>query len=143
MTLDGTLIVDTSGWASLVDVRQQYHDQAVEYYRGHHPRFSRFLTTNYVILELVSLLTSPMGMSRPRVIELINGMLESQRIEVVHIDPAIHEKAWSLLLNRPDKSWSLVDCASFVVMHSRELANALTSDLHFEQAGFIRLLKKS
>ncbi len=47
-----------------------------------------------------------------------------------------------MLAERPDKEWSLVDCASFVLMRQREINEALTSDHHFEQAGFSRLLKQ-
>ena len=32
-------------------------------------------------------------------------------------------------------------CSSFVIMGTLGLVNALTTDTHFEQAGFIRLLK--
>jgi hypothetical protein len=39
-----------------------------------------------------------------------------------------------------DKSWGLVDCASFVVMQQRGITEAFTSDRHFEQAGFACLL---
>jgi predicted nucleic acid-binding protein len=39
-----------------------------------------------------------------------------------------------------DKSWGLVDCASFLVMRDRGISVAFTSDQHFEQAGFTRLL---
>src|SRR5208282_5143253 len=42
---------------------------------------------------------------------------------------------------RPDKEWSLTDCISFVVMNERGMTDALTSDHHFEQAGFQILLK--
>jgi predicted nucleic acid-binding protein len=37
---------------------------------------------------------------------------------------------------RPDKEWGLTDCISFVVMEERGLTLALTTDRHFEQAGF-------
>ncbi len=40
-----------------------------------------------------------------------------------------------------DKDWSLTDCISFVVMHERGITEALTADHHFEQAGFVALLK--
>jgi len=53
----------------------------------------------------------------------------------------LDEEAWSLLKTRLDKNWSLVDCASFVVMQHRKIAEGFTSDHHFEQAGFSRLLK--
>ena len=35
----------------------------------------------------------------------------------------------------------LTDCISFVVMQERGIAEALTGDHHFEQAGFAALLK--
>src|SRR5947199_324028 len=46
-----------------------------------------------------------------------------------------------LYSQRPDKEWSLTDCVSFVAMQRREITDALTKDHHFEQAGFVALLK--
>jgi predicted nucleic acid-binding protein len=40
-----------------------------------------------------------------------------------------------------DKKWSLTDCTSFVVMREMGITEALTGDTHFEQAGFVALLK--
>ena len=48
---------------------------------------------------------------------------------------------WQLLKNRQDKEWSLVDCVSFVLMQQRGMTETLTTDRHFDQAGFVRLLK--
>jgi len=42
--------------------------------------------------------------------------------------------------NRLDKDWGMIDCISFVIMQERNLTEALTSDHHFEQAGFKVLL---
>jgi hypothetical protein len=42
--------------------------------------------------------------------------------------------------SRPDKTWGLVDCASFVVMQDEGITEAFTNDRHFEQAGFTTLL---
>jgi uncharacterized protein len=36
----------------------------------------------------------------------------------------------------------LVDAASFVIMRARGITDALTTDAHFVQAGFIRLPTK-
>jgi predicted nucleic acid-binding protein len=41
----------------------------------------------------------------------------------------------------PDKEWSLTDCASFALMRQRGVSEALAHDHHFEQAGFIALLR--
>ncbi len=99
------------------------------------------LTTSYIIAELVALLTSPLRTPRPQAIAFINSLKTSPYIEIVHVDAGLDEQAWQLLSNRPDKVWSLVDCSSFVLMQQRSITNALTTDHHFEQAGFRRLLK--
>jgi len=41
----------------------------------------------------------------------------------------------------PDKTWGLVDCVSFVVMRDAGILDSLTTDKHFEQAGFRALLR--
>lgn len=40
------------------------------------------------------------------------------------------------LRNRLDREWSITDCASFLVMEQYGIREALTSNRHFEQAGF-------
>ena len=47
-----------------------------------------------------------------------------------------------LMGERQDKDWSLTDCISFIVMKERGIHDALTTDKHFEQAGFTTLLKQ-
>jgi predicted nucleic acid-binding protein len=47
--------------------------------------------------------------------------------------------AWDWFQQYSDKSFSLADCASFVVMRQRGLERALTFDRHFIQAGFQKL----
>ena len=132
---------DTSGWGNLFDTAQPYHHQTVNLYRIAHQQGQPIVTTNYVLTELVALLTSPLKMSRPQIIQIVNSIKSSPNIEVIHIDAALDQKAWQLLVSRQDKTWSLVDCASFVLMQERGISDALTADHHFEQAGFTRLLK--
>ncbi len=63
------------------------------------------------------------------------------RLELVWIDEATHQKAMTLIENRLDKSYSLCDAVSFVLMRERHINESLSTDRHFEQEGFIRLLK--
>ncbi len=74
-------------------------------------------------------------------IKTIETIKTSSWVEIVHIDSTLDQEAWQLLKNRPDKEWSLVDCSSFVLMQQWSIVEALTTDHHFEQAGFVRLLK--
>lgn len=73
-------------------------------------------------------------------INLLHRIEQSRRIEVVHVTPELYAKGWELYSNRLDKDWGVIDCISFVIMQERNLTEALTSDHHFEQAGFKILL---
>jgi predicted nucleic acid-binding protein len=50
------------------------------------------------------------------------------------------ERALKLYTERSDKTWGLVDCASFIVMSDEGSTEAFTADRHFEQAGYTCLL---
>jgi predicted nucleic acid-binding protein len=50
-------------------------------------------------------------------------------------EPLLRQAA-ALYKKYSDKAWSLTDCISFVIMRERGITEALTSDHHFEQAGF-------
>ncbi len=135
------LFIDTSGWANLIDISQPFHSLSATTYQNARSQKYKIITTSYIVTELVALLASPLRIPRPKAIAFIQSLKTSPYVEVIHISKEIDTKAWELLINRPDKEWSLVDCSSFVVMQERKISESLTSDHHFEQAGFIRLLK--
>lgn len=62
------------------------------------------------------------------------------QFRIVAVSPELLTHALALYSDRPDKAWGLVDCASFVVMADAGIAEASTTDRHFEQAGFKCLL---
>jgi len=135
------LFIDTSGWGNLFDSSQPYHFQATEIYLSAKAEDQKVITTNYVIVELVSLLISPLRVPRQKIIQFISGLKLSPYLKIIHIDASLDDQAWQFFQKHQDKDWSLVDCSSFVIMNQINIAEALTSDHHFEQAGFIRLLK--
>jgi predicted nucleic acid-binding protein len=135
------LFVDTSGWANLIDISQPFHLLSAKAYQNARSQKHKIITTSYIITELVALLYSPLRIPRPIVIAFIQSLKTSPYVEVIHISKEIDTKAWELLINRQDKEWSLVDCSSFIVMQDRKITESLTNDHHFEQVGFIRLLK--
>jgi uncharacterized protein len=135
------LLIDTSGWGNLIDPTQPFHQQTATLYRAARQQKHRILTTNYIITEVVALLTSPLRIPRPQIIAFVQSLKDSPYIEILHIDPETDAQSWQLLASRQDKAWSLVDCSSFVIMEQNKITEALTNDHHFEQAGFIRLLK--
>lgn len=134
------IFADTSGLLLYFDAGQTGHQTALEIARRHMIGRGKFVTTNYVLTELVALFMSRTRLTRPQICAAIESLQRSAFFEIVHITPELHQQAWQLLQSRPDKNWSWVDAASFVVMQNRGLSQAFTTDHHFEQAGFDRML---
>lgn len=96
------------------------------------------LTTDAVLLEVGNALSR---LDRQGAIGAIESTFLAPEIEVVHLTPALFQRAFDLYKARPDKTWGLVDCLSFVVMRDADVRVALTADRHFVQAGFQILLR--
>jgi predicted nucleic acid-binding protein len=133
--------VDTSGWAEWADHTLRYHAQAVAAFEEVWNQGGRLVTTSLVLAELTALFTRPLRMPKTKQIELLDEIRTDASVAIVLVDSLRESAAWDLWRTRPDKNWSLVDCASFVIMQEHGLTEALTTDHHFEQAGFLRLLK--
>ncbi len=97
------------------------------------------LTTAWVLTEVADALASPV--QRPVFLRLLEALHADPEVTILPPDKGTFEAGIDLYSRRPDKSWSLTDCNSFVVMQERDLTEALTGDHHFEQAGFVALLK--
>lgn len=130
------MLLDTSGLLCYLHRDEPQHQAAVQLLDG---ASSPLLTHSYILAELVAL-ALVRGFPRPVVLAFMVDLLNSPDIEVVWGGEALHRSAMELLQNRQDKSYSLCDAVSFVLMRQRRLSNALTTDRHFEQEGFIRLL---
>lgn len=77
------LFVDTSGWACYYDLRQPSHEDALLFYRLAVMEERSIVTTNYVLSELISLLTSPLRIPRPEAIKFLAGIRASPHVEIV------------------------------------------------------------
>jgi len=73
---------------------------------------------------------------------LIDNLRRAAAMAIVPASHDLFERGLALFLERRDKEWSLTDCTSFVVMQDHGSARALTSDHHFEQAGFVAPLRQ-
>jgi predicted nucleic acid-binding protein len=129
------MLLDTSGLLAFLNAADPAHDDAIVFFDTALFR----VTHSYVIAEL-----DPLARSRRVPRSLVLGFVErlhaEESVEITFVDRELHLEALELLLDRRDKDWSLCDAVSFVLMRRIGLAEALTTDHHFEQAGFIRLL---
>jgi len=135
------IFADTSGIMPYLVPALPEHKAVFEITQRHMKEGGTFVTTNYVLTELVALLSTRTRFSRPQILSGIESVLQSPCFDIVHITPELHQQAFGLPRARPDKNWSWVDAASFIVMRQKQLMQALTTDHHFEQAGFERLIK--
>jgi len=67
---------------------------------------------------------------------------ENPFVEIVSLSSELLEEAFKLYKKRTDKGWGLTDCTSFIVMKRYGIIDALTTDEHFQQAGFRALLRE-
>ena len=135
------VFADTAGWASAFVRAEKHHAQASAFLRQWQADGTTVVTTNYVLTEVAALLTSPLRVPRPQQIAILDTLRQLRWVKIVHVDEARDAAAFALFRQRPDKLWSIVDCASFIVMQERGISQAFTTDHHFEQSGFTCLLK--
>lgn len=130
------MLLDTSGLLCLHFSTEPLHTQACIAYQ----KVTMRLTHNYVIAEYVAL-GNARRFPRASVLGFVVDLLGNPDIDTVWVDESIHRSAVELLTLRQDKTYSLCDAVSFILMRQRGVSKALTTDRHFEQEGFARLLK--
>lgn len=139
LTPNKEYFLDTSYVVALLSPKDQYHSAALEIAASFLAAPVPLVTTQAVIFEVCSSLAKPPF--RKAALEFLDGLELDGAIEVVSIDQSLFTAATALYKQRMDKSWSLTDCLSFIVMSQRGMTESLTADEHFEQAGFRALLK--
>ena len=132
-----TEFVDTFALIAWLNHKDADHEAVSAYlakYTG------RLVTTEWVLVEFADALSAPQA--RSTAIAFLGQVRRDAQFDVVDYDRDVAKRGFELYAARPDKSWSLTDCISFVVMAERKLTKALTSDHHFEQAGFRAVFKR-
>jgi uncharacterized protein len=87
-----------------------------------------------VLLEVVDALSGPAV--RAQAAAFLRRLRRDEGTRIEPLSSEVFNAAVRLFEQRPDKSWSLTDCTSFVIMQGESLSDALTGDQHFEQASF-------
>jgi predicted nucleic acid-binding protein len=131
------VFADTYYFIALLNATDSAHSRATDYSRTSR---AQLLSTPWVFTELAD------GLSRSPDRHLFRMVWDDfelgPRTRLVWPDESLFRRAMDLYTARPDKQWSLTDCISFVVMQNQGVTEALTGDHHFEQAGFVALLKE-
>jgi uncharacterized protein len=127
------VFVDTSAFVALRNRAEQEHASARATLGRLVAERASLFTSNYVFAETYTALLVRIG--RAEAIEWGRRFRASEAIELVRIEEAVDEEAWSILVSHADKPWSYVDACSFALMEREGTAEAFAFDRHFVQRG--------
>ncbi len=130
------LLLDTVFIQGLVNERDQHHQRAIALLPR--VRAAEVWVTEAVLTEVADALSSS---HRLGAVRFIRRCYDTANIHVVPVDTALLDRALALYEARADKTWGLTDCISFIVMEDLGLADAVTADRHFIQAGYRALMR--
>lgn len=128
--------VDTFALLAMLSPSDARHRQAMAWFNA-----SRrpLVITEWILTELADGLCA--ARTRGTAVNVERRFRADTRVTIVESSADLFRRGLEFYADRSDQDWSLTDCISFVVMNDRGLTEAITADHHFEQAGFIALLK--
>ena len=133
------VFADTGYWIALLDRKDSYHQKALEL--KEYLKRAHIVTSQMVITELLADASSAGAYMRQLTVQAVRRFSNSPGITIIPQTNKLFTQAFNLYATVPDKQWSLTDCASFEIMRSKGIIQALAHDKHFKQAGFVPLLR--
>jgi hypothetical protein len=134
------VFMDTAGFLALWDAGDEHHGRALRLQSEVARNGRRFLTSDYVIDETVTLLLR--RHSHAAAADFLQTLASSESLQLQWVTPDRFHAAAAFFARHDDKEWSFTDCVSFTLMHELNLRDCFTTDQHFRQAGFNPLLEK-
>lgn len=131
--------LDTSGLYALLDRRDAHHEPARASIVPHLEAGGRLVSSDYVVAETLNLANARGG--KHVALRILEVLERSKGIRVEWITRERFEAAKTFFRRHTDHAYSFTDCTSFVLMRELKLTDAVTTDRHFEQAGFRALLR--
>lgn len=127
-----TIFVDTSAVYALLDEDDKAYQSAVRTWTRLIESREPLITTNYVVVELIALVSRRLGIDAAR-----KANREFLPLFDVHwIDAGFHQRAMTEYLMARRRAPSLVDFVSFEVMRERGITTAFAFDDDFRHQGF-------
>lgn len=129
-------LADAALFIAVLNRRDRFHAWAADYYRR---TPDHLMVPLPVLVEVGNYFCE--SAFRPQVISFLHHVQQDARVDCIALDADLMQEAMDLYAGRADKEWGLTDCISFALMHKAGIEEAVTTDHHFEQAGFHILMK--
>ncbi len=123
------VFVDTSGIVAAMNTRDEHHQAATKVFAALAQEGCALVITNYVRAETHALLVGRAGL------DIAFRFLEETSWSIEWVGPEDEEEAMEIMRRYRDKTFSLIDATSFVVMKRLGIDTAITFDRHFQQYG--------
>ena len=127
-----SIFIDTSAFLTILDADDPNNPAAVSVWSEKINTEEQMITTNYVVVETVSVLHRRHGISAVRL--FVDDMLPVVYVEWIGMET--HTTALKSVLAGSRSGPSLVDCVSFEVIDKLNIDEVLAYDRHFEERGF-------
>ena len=134
-----SVFLDAAYAIALSSPADQFHSVAVGLAEQLETKGTHMVTTPAVLLEIGNALAKLQY--RGAAARLLAALCSDPNGEIVPFPDQLFLEGLKLYCERPDKEWGLTDCVSFVIMRARGIMGALTTNEHFQQAGFKALLR--
>lgn len=128
------LFIDTGALYARYVARDTHHARAIQLWKDIAEQRTPCLTTNFVVAELLTLLTYRFGTTAG--LQVAREIYGSHRLHIFSITTDIELQGLEWLERLSDQIFSMTDATSFAVMATRKLTTAFTFDHHFTVAGF-------
>ncbi len=135
--MDRKVFLDTAFILAYIFKDDKFNSNAIKLKEEIKIKNIEVITTELILIELANSLSKLRF--RKEAILTINELRKATK--VLEVDNRMLKNAWGLFTSREDKEWGIIDCFSFIAMQEYEVKQALSTDKHFEQAGFEILLK--
>ena len=129
-----TFVVDTSAIYAYV-YQGDVNYQRIHAFIQQHGRNGRFLLSNYVFDETMTLLKSHFGAETA--VRAGQMLRDSQLFQLVYLTAADEQATWDIFQRYLDKRWSYTDCACLALLRRLGIQDAIAFDRHFHQMGVI------
>jgi predicted nucleic acid-binding protein len=137
------VFVDTGGFVALLVAEDLMHPRASALFESASQDPWTLVTTNTVVVETYSVLLARAKDGRRTALSFLDAVAEdqSQGLAVERVQPDDELDAIALLRAHSDKTYSLCDALSFVVMERLGITEAIAFDRHFREYGRFTILR--
>jgi predicted nucleic acid-binding protein len=133
------VFVDTLYWLAIVRPRDPWQTSAKNAKSSIGNSF--MVSTDEVLTEFLNALSAGGEHMRKQAVLMVKKILDNPNVKVIPQSRDSFLKGIELYEQCADKGYSLTDCISMNVIAKESINEVLTNDKHFEQEGYVVLIK--